>query len=407
MAKKTVKKPAAWLYLPLRALSALVCRVIFRLKITGGEDIPREGPLLILSSHQGMIDFLILLAAFPHRRIHFVATERQFRNPKLHWAYKRLGLIPKIQFRADPRCTMGILRVLRAGGTVGIFPAGQTSMCGIPTGIDPVIARLVKKSAVPVCTVCLHGGFLTFPRFAKWFTRGRTEAHLELAFTPQQLETLSEEEIFSGLLRRIDYDEYDWQSRVGARFPGKKRAAGMDKVLYLCPVCSARGKILAEGNSIRCLSCGARGEVTEEMRVSSPESAPFPPTMKEWYLLQERELSAAFRQPGHRLEARVRCQLFDPARFVWNDEGEGVLSLLREEIRYDGGFSGETVSLSVPHEALPGCAGAPSEYIELYHEGKGLLRYRPVDPQDGWLLAAVKIGQELLHREGKAASAGI
>ena len=404
MVKKAVKKPAGWLYVPLRALSTLVCKVIFRLRVTGADAIPGEGPLLVLSSHQGMIDFLVLLAAFPRRRIHFVATERQFRNPKLHWAYKRLGLIPKIQFRTDPRCTMGILRVLRAGGTVGIFPAGQTSMCGVPTGIDPVIAHLIKRTGVSVCTVSLRGCFFTFPRFAKWFTRGKTEANVELTFSPDRLDALSEDEIYRALCARLDFDEFAWQAASGARFPGKKRAEGYDKVLFRCPVCGEKGTLRAQGNGIRCLSCGAAGTVEEDMRITSEGSKPLPSTLKDWFLQQERALTCALRDPAFRLAARVRCQLFEPDSFTWRDAGEGILSLSRDTLRYDGTFAGEPAALALSNRNLTGCTGAPGEFIELYYEGQGLLRYRPADQKDGWILSAIKTGQEALHRMWKDAA---
>ena len=402
---KVPKRPAGWLYLPLAWLSRLACRVIFGLKITGRERIPKEGPLLVLCAHQGMIDFLMVIAALGGRRVQFVATERQFRNPKLHWAFRRLGMIPKVQFHTDPRCTMGILRTLRAGGTVGIFPAGQTSLCGVPTQMDPVIARLVKRAGVPVCTVALHGGFLTFSRFAPWFSRGRTEADLALTFTPGQLEALSEEEIFRTLQVRLDFDDYAWQQRTGARFAGRRRAEGYQKVLFRCPACQREGTIRSRGNRVNCAACGAAGQVGDDMRIAPLEGkSPLPQTLKEWFFRQEHALAAAARDPAFRIAARVRCQLFERRSFAWKDVGEGVLCLSRESLCFEAIIQGSPAALPLRNESLTGCSGAPGEYIELYHEGRGLMRYRPLDPGEGWILTAIKTGQELIHRRGRSAA---
>ena len=182
--KNTVPKPQNWLYVPVRWLCCLIARAAFGLRVTGRENLPPKGPLLVLATHQGMMDFMLAFAALKGRKAQFVATQRQFRNPKLHWLYVRLGVIPKVQFHTDPRCVMNIFRVLREGGTVVLFPAGQTSMWGVPGAIAPSIAHLVKKAGATVCTLGLRGGFFTAPRFGGLHF-GRTEARLERAFTPR------------------------------------------------------------------------------------------------------------------------------------------------------------------------------------------------------------------------------
>ena len=401
------KQPAGWLYLPLRWLSRLVCRLFFGLRVTGAGQIPREGPLLVLSAHQGMVDFLLLIAALRRRRIRFVATERQFRHPKLHWFYARLGMIPKVQFHTDARAVMGIFRALRDGGTVGIFPAGQTSMCGVPAGISPAIAHLVKRAGVNVCTVSLNGGFFTYPRFAPWFNRGRTEANLELTFTPDMLKTMSEDEIFGILRRRLDYDDYRWQERTGARFHGRGRARGCENVLLRCPDCGGEGTIRTEKHRIFCLSCGSEGVMGEDMHIAPlKEGSRFFSTLRDWYAWQEHELARAVEQPDFRLSLRVICQRFDPKRFVYAEAGRGTLELDRERIGYRGGFSGEEAEHFLRHGSLPGCAAGPGKYLELYHQGPGLVRYVPEDPAQGWRITLIKTAQELLHRRAAPESVG-
>ena len=80
---------------------------------TGG----REKPSILADAMEAVF------AAIKGRMAQFVATQRQFRNPKLHWLYVRLGVIPKMQFHTDPRCVMNILRVLKNGGAIVLSPA--------------------------------------------------------------------------------------------------------------------------------------------------------------------------------------------------------------------------------------------------------------------------------------------
>ena len=144
--KSKTPKPQRWLYCLARGFCCAVSKLLFRLQITGADSLPKEGPVLFLCNHQGMMDFLLVFAAIKGRMAQFVATQRQFRNPKLHWLYVRLGVIPKMQFHTDPRCVMNILRVLKNGGAIVLFPTGQTAMWGVPGNMDPSIAHLVKRS---------------------------------------------------------------------------------------------------------------------------------------------------------------------------------------------------------------------------------------------------------------------
>ena len=397
--KSSTPKPQAWLYLLARWFCCLLSKVLFRLKVTGQKSLPKEGPLLVMSSHQGMMDFMLAFAALKGRKAQFVATMRQFRNPKLHWLYVRLGVIPKVQFHTDPRCVMNILRVLKGGGTVVIFPAGQTSMWGVPGNIAPAMAHLVKKAGVPVCTLGLRGGFFSAPRFGG-LRFGRTEARLDMTFTPDQLKTLSEEEIFRTLQDKLDFNEYDWQRETGATFRGKDLALGYDQMLFHCPKCGGVGTWKSQGDTVRCTACGNTGVIGRDMRMlPAGEGDKVFETLTQWYAWQEERVVAQMAQPDFLLEETVTCRVFNEEDFTYRDAGAGRLLLDREEIRYEGTIDGETVRLAIRHARLPGLSAEPGVYVELYHEGYGLLRYVP---QTKPVVAQMKMAQEYLYRQSIA-----
>ena len=50
--KNTVPKPQTWLYVPVRWLCCLIARAAFGLRVTGRENLPQKGPLLVLATHQ-------------------------------------------------------------------------------------------------------------------------------------------------------------------------------------------------------------------------------------------------------------------------------------------------------------------------------------------------------------------
>ncbi len=393
--QSTVPKVQNWLYIPLQFACTLVARLLFKLRVTGRESLPKKGPLLVMASHQGMMDFLFAFAALRGRKAQFVATQRQFRNPKLHWMYVRMGVIPKVQFRSDPRAVANILRVLKGGGTVVIFPAGQTSAWGVPGNIAPAMARLVKKAGVPVATLGLRGGFFSAPRMGG-LRFGKTEARLELTFTPEELQTLSEDAIYARLTEKLDFNEYDWQKQTGATFRGKELAQGYDQLLIHCPRCGAVGSWRTEGDRVRCAACGNAGFVGADMHLypAGAEDRLFA-TLPEWFRWEEDHVIADLARPDFLLEEPVTCRTYEEA-VGYRDAGSGLLRLDREEIRYEGTFDGQPVRLAIRHENLPGLSAEPGVYVELFHEGYGLLRYVP---QGKPTVARMKLAQEYLYRQ--------
>jgi len=394
--KSNTPQVQSWLYYPARLFCLVLAKLLFRLKITGAETLPQKGPLLVLCTHQGMMDFLLVLAALKGRKAQFVATQRQFRHPRLNWLYTRMGVIPKVQFHTDPRCVMNIMRVLKKEGTVVIFPAGQTSVWGVPGNMAPSIAHLVKRMNVPVCTVGLRGGFFSAPRLGG-LRFGRTEARLDLTFTPQQLQGLEEEEIFRKLEERLYFDEYAWQRETGVTFHGKELAKNYDHVLVYCPKCGSRGTWRAQEDTVTCTHCGNTGRVGRDLRLRpAGEADKVFPTLKEWYGWQEQLLVKQMDDPYFLLETPVTCRVFQAESFSYRDAGDGILRLDKQEIRYEGTVDGQTVRLAVAHAQLPGLSAEPGEYVELFHEGYDLLRYIP---RDKAAVACMKLAQEYLYRQ--------
>ena len=394
--KSNTPQAKGWLYGLAYCFCLVVSKLFFRLKVIGRESLPKDGPLLVLCSHQGMMDFLLVLTALRGRTAQFVATQRQFRNPKLNWLYVRMGVIPKVQFHTDPRCVMNIMRVLKKDGTVVIFPAGQTSVWGVPGNIAPSIAHLVKRMNVPVCTVSLRGGFFSAPRLGGLHF-GRTEARLDLTFTPQQLQGLEEDAIFRKLEEKLYYDEYAWQEETGVTFRGKELAKNYDHVLVCCPKCGSKGSWKAEEDTVTCTNCGNTARVGNDLHLHpvSDGDKVFP-TLKEWYGWQEQQVVEQMSDPDFLLETAVTCRVFEEESFSYRDAGRGVLQLDKQEIRYVGMVDDEPVRLAVRHANLPGLSAEPGEYVELFHEGYDLLRYIP---EDKAAVAYMKLAQEYLYRQ--------
>ena len=67
------------LYLILRPFAVLLCKLLFRVRVTGRENIPRDGGVLLISNHASYLDPVLLGIAFP-RPLYFFARSELFQH---------------------------------------------------------------------------------------------------------------------------------------------------------------------------------------------------------------------------------------------------------------------------------------------------------------------------------------
>jgi putative hemolysin len=92
-------------------------------RIEGQEDVPRGGPLLLVSNHPGLADAVALFAATPREDLRVIAADRAFLDALPNTSRHLLTV-------ADaPGGRSGVVRTaarhLRGGGTVLTFPGGR------------------------------------------------------------------------------------------------------------------------------------------------------------------------------------------------------------------------------------------------------------------------------------------
>jgi 1-acyl-sn-glycerol-3-phosphate acyltransferase len=118
----------------LLRLLRLFLRVFFRrVEAAGLEQVPRDGPLLLVLNHpNALIDPLFILCLMP-RPVSFLAKAPLFRIPVVGWLVRALGSIP-VNRRQDPGAEPARNREMFArvrarlaeGGAVALFPEGTS-----------------------------------------------------------------------------------------------------------------------------------------------------------------------------------------------------------------------------------------------------------------------------------------
>lgn len=354
-------------------------RGVFGLEVDNSATRDWSGPAVLVINHQGLLDFLLAAAAFPGHEISYVGSERYFQNPRLGALLRKLGVISKLQFYPDAGAIKSIMRRIRDGGIVGIFPAGQTSMCGVPGAIGPGIGRLCRKLKVPVLCAHINGSFLTLSRHSgTQCSRGACRVQTGVVLTPEQMAAMTDEQVYEAIRRAIDYDEYAWQSTRKARFKGRHRAAGYENLCYRCPRCGGECAFQTQGDRLICRQCGNEAVVEESMflRPARAGCKVFP-TLRDWYRWQEEVLVAEL-TPDFSMEDEVELRSLSPkGKFV--PAGRGRMKLTPQSIRYEGTFQGQAFAYEVQNRALPGLMGTTGSHFELHHPQHGSLRFYPAE----------------------------
>src|ERR1700741_2609465 len=105
------------------------CRAYWGLELSGLQNIPASGPLIITPNHQTYADPALVTIPV-RRRVYYSACNRPFEIPVFSWMIRRLRAFPVRIDAADPMSMREAIRLLTAGHVLMIFPEGERTRTG-------------------------------------------------------------------------------------------------------------------------------------------------------------------------------------------------------------------------------------------------------------------------------------
>ena len=144
----------------MRFLSWIIVSLLYRIRIEGADNVPDEGPAVLVCNHVSFMDPLIVNSC-TRRPPRFVMYYKIFNIPVLRFIFRTARAIPIAGRKEDEalmeRAFEEVDRALADGELVCIFPEGGITRDGAIATFRPGIERILARRPVPVVPIALRG----------------------------------------------------------------------------------------------------------------------------------------------------------------------------------------------------------------------------------------------------------
>jgi len=133
-------------------------KTYLRLKITGQENTPHHGPLIVASNHSSFVDPIIVSASV-YRQIHWMSKIENFEFPIIKSIFSMWSAFPVQRGKSDKKALQTAISYLKAGKCVGIFPEGTRTPTVKVGRLHKGAARLAVLTGASILPVMLVGTY--------------------------------------------------------------------------------------------------------------------------------------------------------------------------------------------------------------------------------------------------------
>ena len=148
----------------VRFFLILYCKIIYRFKVIGKENIPKKGSVIFCGNHRNLLDAPLMEITCKRDDARFLAKEELTKNPYLAHLAKVFNVILVKRNDKDLGPMKESLKTLKQGGAIALFPEGTRN--GLKKGIKPKTgaAYFALNSDAKVVPVGIKGGEKPFKK---------------------------------------------------------------------------------------------------------------------------------------------------------------------------------------------------------------------------------------------------
>ncbi len=249
-----MKRKYIFFYGLLRPLVILFLKCKFGYRYRKATALPEN--YIVLSNHVTDFDPLFVGASFP-RQMFFLGSEHIARW-KIAYPLLKFALAPIVRCKGASAASAltEVIRRVKTGSNVCIFPEGVRSWDGVSCPILPSTAKLVKRLGCGLVTYKITGGYFVSPMWAGAGTRrGPIEGGPVHVYTSQQLAEMTVDQLYAAICSDLYEDAYARQLAQPMRYRSKRPAEHLERLLFVCPHCGQRDTFTSHGDTVQCSAC--------------------------------------------------------------------------------------------------------------------------------------------------------
>ena len=312
-----------------------------------------EAPYILLTNHESFADFNYISRLSHPKNPSYLVNELYCTRPILKHLAKGGGFISKRLFTPDMHSAMGILRMIRRGYPVVIFPEGRLSPDGRS---NPIVegASFYRKLKVDLVLVRITGAYFSKPKWRKRKYQSNINLKVVRIIRKNELASMTDSEVEKAIAETLYTDA---NRTLIDTYPQPDKAVGLEGLLYRCADCGALYTTKGHGNTLVCSACGAHHTLNEKYLFDNGKSiADYYDAIKD---LEAPQLDT------FEFRAKVKTKIYGeyggPIR--WED---GECHLNSREF----GYRSEKEEFTIPTGELPALAFSCNEEFELYHNNE-------------------------------------
>jgi len=149
-----------------RAIINLLCRVYWRVRVTGRENIPLSGAFVLAPVHRSNIDTMLACTVTP-RRMRYMGKDSLWKNSVTGWLFSALGGFPVTRGTADREALRRCVYVLQSGQPLVMFPEGERKSGAVVEKLFDGAVYVAIKANVPIIPVGIGGSELAMQKGSK------------------------------------------------------------------------------------------------------------------------------------------------------------------------------------------------------------------------------------------------
>ncbi len=338
---------------------------------------------IVIYNHTCNKDHFFTTFSFGYTRAVYVVSSHFFFSEKISPLLKWVSAIPKEQFKADIGSIKKMKRALQYNLPVAIAPAGQITVHGDALMIDPSIVKLLKMCKVDVYAIKIHGGYYAYPKWRKYRRKSPIHTEFVKVFDKEELASLSDEELYKKTCESIYVNDRKEIKKFNYHLQSEGLVEGIENVLYQCPKCMTKYKIITNKDIIECENCHNQIRMNEKGLLEGIGSNyTLIQNETDWYKWEQKNIEKEIRQGTFHLEGKFILKNNVHEQYKLEIVGKGKVVLNNNEFYYEGTILDKKVKKYFKLESLSQLPFEVNKHFDI-PDDDGCFEFLPDDGERG------------------------